>query len=145
MENKKIISYESVLVLVPDLQKPDQQQFIRKLHKTIQQFQGKMYHIDSWGVRRLANRNRKKYRQGLYFHFSFSAQAGVVAELVRQIRIDKCVIYHHFERLPSKISLEKNLDTFRQIVSDSIKAEKEHLARIQQNRKNFTARRGAGA
>ena len=130
--------YESVLVLAPDVKLADQKKFFQKLKSVIQtEFKGSICHIDTWGIRRLANKNKKKCRQGLYFHFSFKAVGGVVAELSRLIRMDNRVIYHHFEKLSPKKSLEEHLATFRQVVDESIKREKERLVRLQQKRKNF--------
>ena len=143
MSNK--ISYESVLVAQPDWNKKEGKQFFQKLRGIIRQFQGEIHHIDSWGTRQLANSNEKKCSQGLYFHFSFQGQAGVVAELSRHIRMNNSIVYHHFEKLSDKRSLEEHLKEFRYVVEDSIKTEKERLVRLQQKRKNFMSRSGARA
>lgn len=141
----KKIPYEAVLVAQPDWKKEDGKQFFQKLRGIVRQFQGEIHHIDSWGTRQLANSNRKRCSQGLYFHFSFQGQAGVVTELSRHIRMNNSIVYHHFERLSDKRSLEEHLKAFRLIVEDSIKMEKERLARLQQKRKNFMSRGGARA
>ena len=83
--------YESVLVMEPSLSEEDQKLFFQKVKKTLQEFKGEFYHIDTWGVRKLANKNKKKWSQGLYFHFSFKGERGVVEELTRKIRMNEKV------------------------------------------------------
>ncbi len=142
--NKEKISYESVLVSKPDWDLAGQKKFFQKIQEVIKQFQGEIHHIDSWGTRRLANQNKKRWPQGLYFHFSFNAQAGIVAELARQIRMNDHFVYHHFEKLSSKQSLSEHLKAFRSTIEESIDMEKERQVRIQK-RKNFLIRNHQGA
>lgn len=140
MNKKKL--YEAVLIAQPNWSKEESKQFFHKLREVIHQFHGKIHHIDSWGTRQLANSAQKKWSQGLYFHFSFQADPGVVTEMSRHIRMNHHLLYHHFEKLSNKLSLEDHLKAFRLVVEDSIKLEKERLARIQK-RKAFMPKTGA--
>ena len=128
-------AYESVLVMVPDMSQEQQKAFFKKIKEIILQFKGSVYHADSWGLRKLANHNRKGHSQGLYFHFSFTGQAGVIAELTRVIKMQDQSVYHHFEKLHPRFSLKEHLEHFRQGVENSLKKEKERLSRIQQRKK----------
>jgi len=130
-----IPSYESILVMAPDMSQEQQNSFFKKIKEIILSFEGSVYHVDSWGLRKLASRNKKGYSQGLYFHFSFTGSPGVVTELTRIIKMQDHSIYHHFEKLHPRLSLKEHLEHFRQGVEHSIKREKERLARIQQKKK----------
>ncbi len=134
------VSYESVLVMGPTLAPESQKLFFQKMRETIKQFNGDLYHIDSWGVRKLANKNKYRWSQGLYFHFSFGGQTGVVEELIRRIRMDEKVLYYHFEKLSSKKSAAEHLEDFRGLIEAAVKREKERQARIQK-RKTFFAKK----
>ncbi len=142
--DKKNLSYESVLAVQPDWVLEEQKSFFSKLREVIKQFKGSLHHIDSWGIRRFANRNKKNWKQGLYFHFSFQGQAGVVTELSRHIRMNDHVVYHHFEKLPAKQSLADKLKSFREIIEDSINMEKERQERIQKRKATMARPRPPG-
>ena len=144
IKKDSIPAYEAILVMAPDMDQAQQKGFFQKIKEIIVSFKGSIYHADTWGLRRLASRNKKGYSQGLYFHFSFTGQAGVVAELTRIIKMQDQSIYHHFEKLHPRLSLKEHLEHFRQGVEHSIKKEKERLSRIQQKKKmaaSFSSRR----
>ena len=136
-------NYESILVMEPALDKEAQKFFFQKtVRKTIRDFKGDIEHIDSWGLRKLANKNKKRWSQALYFHFFFKGETGVIEELVRLIRMDEKVLYFHFEKL--KKSPQKHLEDFRYLVEEAIKKEKERLARIQKKKSFLSIKRGPG-
>ena len=132
------VNYESVLVLNPEISPSEQKAFFQKIKEVVKQFKGDLHHVDSWGVRRLANKNKHRQKTGLYFHLSFKADKGSVAELVRSLRMDEKTIYYHFEKLNQ--SLEDNLSDFHDLLEESAQKEKERQARIQK-RKSFFSKR----
>ena len=131
------MNYESVLVMEPALAQEAQKLFFQKVKETVKQFKGDIYHIDSWGIRKLANKNKKRWSQGLYFHFSFKGEGGVIEELIRRIKMDEKVLYYHFEKLSSKKSVEEHLADFRSLVEAAVQRETERLARIQKRKTSF--------
>lgn len=137
MENQTI-NYESVLVIEPGLTAENQKLFFQKIRETIKSFKGKFHHIDTWGLRKLANKNKRSWSQGLYFHFSFEGKKGIIEELTRRIRMDEKVLYYHFEKLEK--SPEEHLSNFRYLVEEAVKKEKERLARLQK-RKAFISKK----
>lgn len=139
----KTVNYELVLVMESTLASESQKLFFQKIKKTVKQFNGNIYHVDSWGVRKLANKNSKRWSQGLYFHLSLAGQKGVVEELIRRIRMDEKVLYYHFEKLSSKKSVEEHLADFRGLIEAAIKREKERQARIQKRKAFFTKKASA--
>ena len=134
------MNYESILVMEPSLSKEAQKLFFQKVKEIIKQFKGHIHHIDTWGVRKLANENKKNWSQGLYFHFSFAGEAGVIEELVRIIRMDEKILYYHFEKLSSQKSPQEHLEGFRFLVEEAVKKEKERQVRIQK-RKSFLSKK----
>ncbi len=134
------MNYESVLVMDPALSPTDQKLFFQKAREVIKQFKGHIHHIDTWGIRKLANRNKKRWSQGLYFHFSFKGEVGVIEELIRIIKMDEKILYCHFEKLSSKKSPEEHLSSFRALMEEVVKKENDRLARIQK-RKSFLMKR----
>lgn len=135
MENN-VIPYESIIVIDPKLTGEAQKLFFKKVREVIVEFKGSVQHIDSWGVRKLANKNKKKWFKALYFHFSFDGEVGVVEELTRRIKMDEKVLYFYFEKLSSKKTPEEHLADFRNLVEEAFQKETERLARIQK-RKSF--------
>ena len=136
-----LFGYESVLVLNPSWPLLEQKAFFRKLKETIGHFGGTLNWIDTWGVRKLAGRNKKNLQQGVYFHLLFKGRAGVILELVRQIRLQESVIYFHFEKLPVQVTWEGHLKAFRQVIEDSTRREQERQAQIQQRKARFALRK----
>ena len=135
------MNYESVLVMEPSLAVEGQKLFFQKLKKIIGgPFKGRIHHIDTWGARRLANKNKKNLARGIYFHFSFEGGKGVVEELVRVIRMDEKVLYCHFEKLSPKKSAGEHLQDFRDLMEEAVKREKERQIRLQK-RKSFMAKK----
>ena len=142
LENQNpLLGYESVLVLDPSWPVLEQKAFFKKLKETMVRFGGTLHLIDTWGVRKLANKNKKNLRQGVYFHLLFKGRGGVILELVRQIRLQESVIYFHFEKLPLKLTWEEHLKAFRQVIEDSTKREQDRQAQIQQRKARFAARK----
>ena len=135
------MNYESVLVLEPALEKASQKKFFQTIKEVLKQFKGDIYHIDNWGVRKLTNKNQKKWSQGLYCHFSFNGEVGVVEELIRRIRMDEKVLYYHFEKLSSKKSAKEHLKDFRDILEETARRERERLARIQKRKAFFAGKK----
>ena len=126
------INYEAVLVMDPALDETAQKSFFQKVREVIRSFKGQIHHIDSWGRRKLANKNRKKWAEGLYFHWTFNGTKGVIEELTRQIQMDEKTLYYHFEKL--KKSPEEHLADFRYLIKEAIRKEQERQERLQKRK-----------
>ena len=131
--------YESVLVMAPKMEEGAQKELFSKIKKIVSDFKGKMHHTDTWGLRKLANPNKKGHAQGFYFHFTFTGGPGVVSELIRVLKMREDSIYHHFEKLKSSKPLKQHLNSFYEEVENSIKKEKERQARLLQRKKLTTS------
>lgn len=127
---KPLRKYESILIFHPDCKPKELQEFFKAKRTMIQNFLGSLYHIDSWGKRRLIH-PIKKLNLGLYFHTLFEAKAEVIKELERTMKINEKVLRFMHVQLDSKISLEKHLENYRNIIDLSKKREEEREARKQ--------------
>jgi len=84
-------TYESIFIVHPDVVGDDQTAIIDKF-KTILTDQGAdVLKVDNWGVRTLAY-PVKKLTKGCYVLVIFEAEATVIAEYERRMRIDEKVI-----------------------------------------------------
>ena len=84
-------TYESIFIVHPDVVGDDQTAIIDKF-KTILTDQGAdVLKLDNWGVRTLAY-PVKKQTKGCYVLVIFEAEATVIAEYERRMRIDEKVI-----------------------------------------------------
>ena len=139
MKNKTA-NYEAIIVMEPSVNIENQKAFFKKLRDVIKEFKGQIFHINTWGLRKLANKNSHKSTQGLYFHFSFEASVGGIEECIRQIKMDENIIYFHFEKLSSKKSPQEHLSHFQELVEEEVKKEKDRQARLQKRKAFFASK-----
>jgi len=123
--------YEEVLVLHPDTTESEQKKLYASSAEVIQEHQGKIYKIDSWGSRPLANKGSKNLSRGLYFHMVFSSSPKAIQEIKRRLRINNRVVYFHYERLPKKTTPESHIEKFKNEIEKTHLIEKERQERIQ--------------
>lgn len=130
---KPLRKYEGVIILHPDTTEAEQKGFFKRNLETIQQFAGRVNHVDTWGKRRLAN-PIKKFRLGTYFHTTFEAKGECVAELERLMKIDDRVLRYLHVRLDDRKSLAQHVEAFHTTLAESIKREQEKEAKNQARR-----------
>ncbi len=136
VETTNINNYESVVILDPTLTEEDQKAFFTKNKAIVESFEGQINHIDTWGQRYLANKINKLSR-GAYFHTTFTANGECVKELERTMKINDKVLRYVHVRLDNRMSIEKHLDRYKDIVLESKKRAEEREAKMQ-------ARKAAG-
>ena len=130
---KPLNKYEAVIILHPDVNEGEQKNFFKRNQETIQSFAGKVNHIDTWGKRRLANPIHKS-RIGTYFHTTFEAKPGCVAELERVMRIDDRVLRYLHVRLDDRANLKEHVDAFHKALAETLRREQEKEAKHQARR-----------
>lgn len=116
--------YESVIILHPDTSEEEQKNFFKKNQDILKQFDGEFGHVDTWGKRRLAN-PVERLKVGIYFHTTFEAKAGVVAELERTMRINDKVLRFMHTKLDDRQPLSKHIENYREVIKMSIQREQE--------------------
>ena len=125
--------YEAVIILHPDASEEEQKTILKKNRDVIQSFKGEMYHLDTWGKRKLANPVHK-FTRGNYFHMTFEAKGEVVAELERTMRINERVLRFQHTRLDDRVSLAKFVERFKEQLAEAAQREREREAKNQQRR-----------
>ena len=118
-------------MLHPDGSVQDQKEICRLTAGIVEKQKGKMFRVDSWGSRPIANPRTKKASRGWYFYMLFSAPGEVISEIRRQLSINNKVLYFHQEKLPKKISPEAHVQNFFQNLEQTAQKEKERIARNQ--------------
>ncbi|MGI9548697.1 MAG: 30S ribosomal protein S6 [Bdellovibrionales bacterium] len=123
--------YEEVLVLHPDSTEKEQKAVYVSSSEVIKEHEGKVYKVDTWGSRPIANVGSKKISRGIYFHMVFSATGQAIKELKRRLLINNRVVYFHYERLPKKETPENHIEKFKKTLEETALIEKEKQERMQ--------------
>lgn len=123
-------NYEGVIIMHPESAKEDQVSLFQKNALLIQQFSGEVNHVDSWGLRKLAN-DIGLLTRGAYFHTTFVADAECVAELERTMKINDKVLRFMHVRLDDRKAISKHLEEYRATITDSSQRDSERKAKLQ--------------
>ena len=127
-----IRSYEGVLILHPDTAEDKQKEFFTKNKSIIEQHEGELNHIDTWGRRTIANPINDVSR-GIYFHYTFTANNTGVAELERTFRINDQVLRYMHTQL-GDTDLKKHVEAYKDQLAQTAQKEKEREAKRQARR-----------
>lgn len=119
--------YEAIILMDQGSSEEEQKNLFAKNQKIIEGFSGKVSHIDTWGVRRLANPIEKSNR-GIYFHYTFTAQPEAIAELERTMRINEKVLRFMHTRLPDDTVLTDYVEKFKAALIERKEREAKKLA-----------------
>ena len=87
-------TYESMLVLKPNLSKEETEQLLEKFQGVIRDGGGETVKVDRMGKRRIAY-EMKKQQEGYYALIHFKAPGNLIAEMERQFRLSEPVL--HFQ------------------------------------------------
>ncbi len=131
--SKVLRKYELVVILHPDASEEEQKAFFRKTRETIQSFNGKINHLDTWGKRKLGN-PIKRLARGNYFHMTFEATGDSIHELERTMRINDKVLRFQHTRLDDRISLPKFVEKFKDALAETANREREREIKSQQRK-----------
>lgn len=83
--------YENLFIVKPDATEEEIDHLVEQMSKNITTAGGTVDKVDRWGKRRLAYRV-KKQREGYYILLTFTADAAVVSEFERRMRVQDAVI-----------------------------------------------------
>ena len=103
-------SYQSVLILKPDIEEPRVDEVAEKISELIKSNGGAILKIEKWGKKRLAYRV-KKNRFGIYLNIYHTLEAAKVADLESKYKLYDLVIKFMVVRLEDdelKRALEKD-------------------------------------
>ena len=136
-QKENLRSYEQVLVLHPDSSEQDQKNICLMSVNIIKKQKGKVFRVDTWGSRPIANPKAKKVSRALYFYMLFSATPEVISEIRKQLSINNKVLYFHQERLSKTESPEHHIQNFFQHLEQTKEKEKERIAKIQKKQNSI--------
>ena len=136
--------YEAVIIVHPDANLENQKDLFRKNKGIIESFDGKVFSLETWGKRALANPIGKS-RRAAYFHTLFEANSQAIMELERTMRINDKVLRFMHTRLDERTPLNKHLENFKKGLAESAQREREREAKIQARRAAFQAAAQGGA
>jgi small subunit ribosomal protein S6 len=108
--------YETLILLSPNLGKPELDVFKDKIDNIIAQGQGKIVRFEDWGRRRLAYPVNKEI-YGTYFLYDFQGQPALASELVRNLKIDEQV----FKYLTLILEKEFSDERFEEVIAQQAK------------------------
>lgn len=136
--------YEAIWILHPEASLEDQKKVVSKNKEIIESFSGTLKHVDTWGKRKLAN-PIKKVNRAYYFHATFQADGPAISELERTLRINDKVLRFLHVRLKDGTDLEKHLEGYREVLSESLKRDREREAKAQRRSAARSGGPGGGA
>jgi small subunit ribosomal protein S6 len=94
--------YEELFIVRPDATDEEVDPLIEQLKTVITQSKGTLDKTDKWGVRKLAYRVMK-YNEAQYILLTFTAEANVVKELERRLRVSDLVLKFLTVRIDEKL------------------------------------------
>ncbi len=134
-EKESLRLYEQVVVLHIDSSEQEQMEVCQLTANIVEKQKGEVFRVDTWGSRPIANPKAKKASRGWYFYMLFSASANAIAEIRKQLSINKKTLYFHQERLPKKETPESHVKKFLQGLEQTAEKERERAIRKQKRQR----------
>ncbi len=125
--------YEALILVDPDTSEEEQKSIFKKSKEIVNQHDGHVHHVDTWGKRKLANPT-KKFRKAIYFHSSYEVEPNAIKEIERVLGINDKVIRFIHTRLDEKHSIAHHMNAFKEALVDVANKEKEREAKFQKRR-----------
>lgn len=103
-------TYEALYIVSPELEDDAIQAVADAVEKIVIDSGGNTVRLDIWGKRRLAY-PVKKFNEGCYVLFRFSAEPAVLPKLENHYRLSDAIIRHlivHFDEQTLKVEAEQN-------------------------------------
>ncbi|MBJ6723460.1 30S ribosomal protein S6 [Geomesophilobacter sediminis] len=94
--------YETIYIVQPDLGDEELKALSAKVQEIIAAGKGDFKRLEDWGVRKLAYPINKNPR-GRYFYLRFDADAALIAELERRLRLDDKVVRYQSVKLEQEV------------------------------------------
>lgn len=97
--------YETIYIINPDLTEEDCREVVDKVNGLVEKNQGVVTLVEEWGKRGLAY-DVKKHDKGYYVLLQYCGEAGITAEIKRNLRLDDRVIKSQTIKLADKADPE---------------------------------------
>lgn len=97
--------YEIIYIVNPNLNSDDYHVLLKKYGEIISNNKGIIIKTDEWGKQRLAYRIRKFYN-GVFVYVEFCAEAELIAELERNLKLDDNILKYQTVKLADQVNPE---------------------------------------
>ena len=98
--------YETLYIINPNLADEDYRAVVAKFTDVVEKNGGVVTKVDEWGKKTLAY-DIKKFDKGFYVLLQFCGEAGLTAELKRELGLDDRVLKYQTIKLSDNADLEK--------------------------------------
>ena len=98
--------YETLYIINPNLADEDYRVVVAKFTDVVEKNGGVVTKVDEWGKKALAY-DIKKFDKGFYVLLQFCGEAGLTAELKRELGLDDRVLKYQTIKLSDNADLEK--------------------------------------
>ncbi|MCF8130053.1 MAG: 30S ribosomal protein S6 [Deltaproteobacteria bacterium] len=98
--------YETLYIINPNLADEDYRAVVAKFTDVVEKNQGVVIKVDEWGKKTLAY-DIKKFDKGFYVLLQFCGEAGLTAELKREMSLDDRILKYQTIKLSDNADLEK--------------------------------------
>jgi len=100
-EEKNLRSYQSVIILKPDLDGPQFDQAIEKIEQIFKKGGGAVIRLEKWGKKRLAYKI-KKHKFGIYLNIYHSCESLKMPDMEKEYQLFDLIIKYLVIRLEEK-------------------------------------------
>jgi small subunit ribosomal protein S6 len=98
--------YETIYLLHPTLSTDQSKKVNEKIFNIIKEDEGKLLHVESWGIRKTAYPVRKQGK-GNFFQITFAGKPGVIGKLERSFRITEEIMKFHSLKIADTVEQEE--------------------------------------
>jgi len=98
--------YETLYIINPNLAEEDYRAVVAKFTDAVEKNKGVVTKVDEWGKKSLAY-DIKKFDKGSYVLLQYCGEAGLTAELKRELGLDDRVLKYQTIKLSDNADLEK--------------------------------------
>ena len=98
--------YETLYIINPNLAEEDYRSVVAKFTDAVEKNKGVVTKVDEWGKKSLAY-DIKKFDKGSYVLLQYCGEAGLTAELKRELGLDDRVLKYQTIKLSDNADLEK--------------------------------------
>jgi len=98
--------YETLYIINPNLTEEDYRAVVAKFTDAVEKNKGVVTKVDEWGKKTLAY-DIKKFDKGFYVLLQYCGEAGLTAELKRELGLDDRVLKYQTIKLSDDADLEK--------------------------------------
>ena len=98
--------YETLYIINPNLAEEDYRTVVAKFTDAVEKNKGVVTKVDEWGKKTLAY-DIKKFDKGYYVLLQYCGEAGLTAELKRELGLDDRILKYQTIKLSDDADLEK--------------------------------------